>query len=227
MRVPIVHGVVSRLTEGNEIPWFICVFGIVFVREDMMDVLSLTEFPVPPALLALVLIAPEDCLPSAFPFCRTVYHDCISLCPNNHPHLFLVYIIVRHFAMCEARKKAQDMLLSLKSNTICCLFLVLSVLVRLALLEIETARRIAAGVKAHRFAVKCLVKDVSLMRLEYPTARHVFVTRQPCAVLAAGAVLLLPLDHVGCVLVHHGGACYDSVTSHYLTPLLSLPHIGQ
>lgn len=99
----------------------------------------------------------------------------------------------------------------------------LSVSVRFAFLEIETARRIAAGVESHLLAVEFLVKDVSLVRLEYPPARHVLIARQPCAVLAAGTVLLLSLDHVGCVMAHHGGACDYAVTSHVSTSI-GAPH---
>jgi hypothetical protein len=81
--------------------------------------------------------------------------------------------------------------------------------------------RLAASVLA---VTRCHIGDFSNHSNK---ATHIGInTGQPCPVLAAGAILLLPLDHVGCVLVHHGGACYDSIASHVSTSIFA-PQFGQ
>ena len=69
MSVPVVHGIVTILTEAYQVPRDVGHLRVMFHRKDVVNMLSLPEPPVPLALLTHIMIAPENRLPEAFPFC--------------------------------------------------------------------------------------------------------------------------------------------------------------
>jgi hypothetical protein len=74
MRVPVMHGIVTLLTEADTVPWRVSHLRVMFNRIDVVNMLSFPKPPIPPALLTLVLVPAEYRLSKSFPSFRIVYH---------------------------------------------------------------------------------------------------------------------------------------------------------